>query len=205
MDLFAEEFDSQKKIRESLRQDGKLGINVSAVEGSLLGFLLQLIQAQTVVEIGTLYGYSTTWIARSLSDRGRVISIEFNPENFEKASDLIENSTFKDRIELLQGDAVQVLKTLRGPFDACFIDANKGGYMEYLKWAMENVRPGGLIVGDNTFLFGHVYGADKPWVDMNSGPIETMKLFNETLAQSKNFRAVMIPTSEGMTVAQRLS
>ena len=87
-DLFVKESSLHQEIRQSLDQDGKLGINVSTYEGGLLKFLIQLMGSKNILEIGTLYGYSTLWLAEAVPTDGKVLSLEKNPENFKKAQDL---------------------------------------------------------------------------------------------------------------------
>lgn len=201
--LFGEEDQALKDVRQALQRDGKEGINIGPSEGALLHTLVKLGRVKTAVEIGTLYGYSAIWMARALPDDGRLYCVEKSEENFKKAADLIGASEVADKISLIQGDAAEVLEDLagKGPFDLVFIDANKGGYGKYLDWAEDNVRQGGLIVGDNTFLFGHVYGEGKTDSKMGPNPIQTMREFNLRLAQSDKYTSCLIPTDEGMTVA----
>lgn len=192
------------RIRERLQADGKEGINVSAHEGKLLQLLVKISGARTVLEVGTLYGYSTLWLAEAVGAQGRVTTLELSAENARAAQALFVETPFKDRIELIEGDALESMQKLSDKkYDFIFIDANKSGYPEYLKWAMQMVNPGGLIVGDNTFLFGHMYG--KPFDDFSIGKngIEAMRVFHQTLAQSKDFFTTMIPTHQGLTVAWR--
>ena len=201
--LFVKESSLHEEIRQSLDADGKLGINVDSYEGGLLKFLVQLTKAQTVLEIGTLYGYSTLWFAEALPANGRVISLEKSEEHYEKAKALLQKSELNSKIDLQCGDALELLKEVKFQPDFIFIDADKGGYGAYLDWAMEHVAPGGLIVGDNTFLFGHVYG--EPWMEKTTKKAkDSMNYFNETLASNSNFRSIMLPTVEGMTIAQKL-
>lgn len=200
--LFAQETEDLKAVRTALMEDDKYGINVGAYEGKLLKFLLKLIQAKTVVEIGTLYGYSTLWMAQALPQDGKIISIEKNEAHHNRAMSLIAASKHTEKVELHCGDALNILEGLKVKPDAIFIDADKGNYKNYLNWAMENVRSGGLIIGDNTFLFGHMIGEDRG-ERASQKAIEAMTAFNETLANSEDFVSVMIPTHEGMTLAMK--
>jgi predicted O-methyltransferase YrrM len=202
--LFGRETSHHVAIREALARDGKEGINVGAAEGAILRFLLGLIKAKAVVEVGTLYGYSTLFIAESLPADGKVISLEKNPNHYSEAKRLLESTPYAQKITLLQGDALESLRSLGEiEADAVFIDADKPNYPNYLDWALKHVRVGGLIIGDNTFLFGHVIGEDRGQAT-SAKALTAMKVFNETLAQNPDFRSVMIPTFEGMTVAERL-
>ncbi len=204
LENFAHETADLAAVRERLIADGKFGINVSAGEGSLLRFLVGVIQPKLIVEVGTLYGYSTLWMAQALPADGRILTLEYSAEHFSRAREHFAKSSLASKIEIRHGDAKELLKGINAQPDLVFIDADKPGYRHYLDWALSAVRVGGVIIGDNTFLFGHMIGEDRG--DKTSpAAIESMRYFNTTLAHAKNFRAAMIPTYEGMTVAQRLN
>ena len=188
------------KIKKALFDTGKTGIHIDPYEGQLLGLWLKSIQAQSVVEIGTLYGYSTLWMAKFLPSHGKIISIERELEHYEMARQLLEPTAQYGQIELRHGEALQVLSELNNTYDVVFIDADKANYMNYLVWADTHVRSGGLIIGDNTLLFGHLIG-EGPEEEKTSSPIEVMRNFNTFLSDPQKYDSVMIPTYEGMTVA----
>jgi predicted O-methyltransferase YrrM len=201
-DLFAPEDTTLRAVQKSISDNGLRPINVGAEEGKLLQILLKLAGAKTVVEVGTLVGYSTIWIARSLPEGGKVYSFEREEKTAKVAKENINNSDVADKVEILVGDAHAKLKEIEnhGPFDAIFIDAEKQGYCKYLDWAEKNLRKGGLIIGDNTFLFGLVYNEDeseKKYADS----IPVMKEFNQRLADKTKYDGIIIPTVEGLTVA----
>jgi predicted O-methyltransferase YrrM len=201
---FCREDEDLVRVRERLIADGKFGINVGSSEGKFLQFLVGLTRPKRIVEIGVLYGYSTLWMAKALDPDGQIVAIEKDEKNFKVAQELIGQSQVCDRVILRQGDAREILKDLDFKPDFIFIDADKGGYREYLDWAMAQVQVGGLIVGDNTFLFGHIIGEDRG-ERASAAALAAMTYFNETLARSPHFRAVMVPSHEGITLAQRLS
>lgn len=201
--LFAQEDSYLKNIRESLRSDKKEGINIDPYEGRFLQLIISIANISTVVEIGTLYGYSTLWIARALPSHGKIISFESNLENYEKAKALLSKTEVWSRVDLRFGDAHSLLNELHGPFDMAFIDANKSGYTGYLDWSEKNIRKDGLIVGDNTLLFGHMVGRDRG-IEMPERAITVMREFNQRLSDSSRYRSVLVPTLEGMTIAQKL-
>jgi predicted O-methyltransferase YrrM len=201
--LFAQEDADLQRVREALVQDRRYGVNVGAHEGKFLQFLVGLVAPKVVVEIGVLYGYSTLWMAKGLPPDAKIIALEKDDKCFQRASELIAASEVANKIELRHGDAREILASMDKSVDMVFIDADKPGYRHYLDWAMKHVRVGGLIVGDNTFLFGHMQGEDCG-EKTSPAAIESMKYFNETLAVAKNFRSIMVPTYEGMTLGQRL-
>lgn len=210
---FAHEDKHLKNIAEALRKDDKFGINVGAGEGQFLQFLIGLVKPKLAIEIGMLYGYSTLWMARALSEGAKLISIEVDVDNYKKAKELISQDTsVGSRLDFRNGNGLDVLAQISKEISAqklprpdfIFVDADKANYRNYLDWAMEHIRVGGVIVGDNTFLFGHMIGEDRG-EKTSVAALESMRYFNETLANAKNFRATIIPTYEGMTVAHRLS
>jgi len=180
-------------------------IQIGAEEGKLLQMFISLHNVKTVVEVGTLGGYSTIWMARALPEGGHIYTLNKDQLHIEIARDAFARSGLQERITMLEGDAHDALPTLnaKGPFDMIFIDADKISYNDYLDWAEENIRPLGLIIADNTLLFGSI--ADKePPADMAPSTWHSMQLFNERLADSSKYFSVLIPTQEGLTVAVKL-
>jgi predicted O-methyltransferase YrrM len=135
-------------------------IAVSPAQGKLLGILARSIGARRILELGTLAGYSTIWLARALPAGGRLITLEANPAYAELASANIANAGLSDTVELRQGRALDTLPLLAAeggePFDFIFIDADKQNTPEYFKWALELTRAGSLIVTDNVIRDGAV-------------------------------------------------
>ncbi|MCB0419693.1 MAG: O-methyltransferase [Bdellovibrionales bacterium] len=201
--LFAPEDSSLKKIRGELTGTVFEGINVAPFEGRFLQMLIELSRATKIVEIGTLFGYSTLWMARALPEEGKVFSIDRNQENHRKAKEFFKNIPEREKVQLMCGDGLDMLYAIEShaPFDMVFIDANKGGYLYYLDWAEKFVRPGGLIIGDNTLLFGHVCDAPTKEVNITETQVQIMREFNERMSDPKKFTSVLLPTREGMTIA----
>jgi caffeoyl-CoA O-methyltransferase len=173
-------------------RDQMPAIQVGISEGRLLEVLVRLIGARRAVEIGTLAGYSAIRIARALGDGGRLWSLEVVPEHAEVARRNIAAAGLTDRVEVVLGAALAVLPTLdqHGPFDAVFIDADKERYDQYGRWAAANLRSGGLLIGDNAFLFGNL---------LEETPAAlAMRRFHEEAARA--FDSVCIPTPDGMLV-----
>jgi predicted O-methyltransferase YrrM len=178
------------------------GWQVAPEEGKLLQLLITLRGVRTVVEIGTLAGYSAIWMARALPQDGHLYTLGKDPAHNALAKKFIGESDVADRITLIEGDARDTLPTLqsKGPFDMVFIDADKLAYPDYLDWAEANLRPGGLVVGDNTLLFDAA-ALDAPPEGTAPATWNAMRRFNERLADEKNYFAMMIPTAEGLSVA----
>lgn len=130
--------------------------DVSAVQGKFLALLVQLTGARRVLEIGTLGGYSTIWMARALQPGGCVTSIERDLLRAQVALDNCRAAGCADRVDIRTGEAREVLAQLDGPFDLIFIDADKPSNPTYLEWALKLARPGSVIVGDNVVRGGAV-------------------------------------------------
>lgn len=202
--LYAQEDDLLSSIVTELEQRN-IAIQVGAEEGRLLQLLIALHQVKTIVEIGTLAGYSTIWMARALPDGGHIYTINKDPEHVKMAGSFFSQCECAGRITQLAGDAHIVLPELAGkaPFDMVFIDADKIGYPAYLDWAEQNIRTGGLIVADNSLLGGAV-AEDSPPAGMPVTRWKNMRIFNERLADKSKYNASIIPTKEGLSVAIKL-
>jgi predicted O-methyltransferase YrrM len=141
-------------------------IQVSPPQGKLLQILARTVGARTMLEFGTLGGYSTILLARALPEDGRLISLEANPDYAEVARASIEKAGLAERVELRVGPALEALPALAekgaGPFDLTFIDADKVNTPNYFAWALDHTRPGGLIVADNVVRNGSLAEASSP-------------------------------------------
>ncbi len=167
-------------------------IQVGPSEGKLLQLLLRLASAKKVVEVGTLIGYSAINMARALPADGHVWSVEFEPRHAEVARGNIAAAGLAEKISVHVGAGTDVLPTLasHGPFDAVFIDADKQNYDHYGRWAIANLRSGGLVLGDNAYLFGKLLDED------DRG--RAMRSFHELVAASCD--SVCIPTPDGLVL-----
>ena len=175
--------------------DGIPAIQVGPSDGKLIALALRLIQAAKVVEVGTLIGYSAIHMARALAPGGRLWSVEFEPRHAELARDNLAAAGVADRVTVLVGAGRDVLPTLapHAPFDAVFIDADKVNYDFYGQWAIENVRPGGLVIGDNAYLFGELLD--------DSDRARAMRKFHELVAA--HCESVCAPTPDGLVIGIR--
>jgi predicted O-methyltransferase YrrM len=138
-------------------------ISVSPAHGKLLHLLARLRGAKRILEIGTLGGYSTIWLARALPADGRLITLEYEPKHAEVARANIDRAGIGDRVEIRVGRALDTLPKLAAeglePFDLCFIDADKENNAAYFDWALKLARPGSLILVDNVVRDGRVVDA----------------------------------------------
>jgi predicted O-methyltransferase YrrM len=160
--------------------------DVSAPQGALLELLARLVGARAVLEIGTLAGYSTRWLARALPPGGRVVTLEAEPRYAEVAR---RNLAGFDAVEVIVGPALETLPRLEGPFDLVFIDADKRSNAEYLAWALRLSRPGTLIVADNVVRGGEI--ADGSSADPS---VQGVRAFFDAVAAEPRLRATAIQT-----------
>jgi len=136
-------------------------IAVSAQQGKFLSLLAGAIQARRIVEIGTLGGFSTIWLARGAGPDGRVVTLEYEPKHAEVARANIDRAGVGDRVEVVVGAALETLPTVTGgPFDLVFIDADKENNVGYLEWAVRLTRPGSVILVDNVIREGAILSPD---------------------------------------------
>jgi len=186
---------------QSLDKAGMPQHSISPNQGKFLQILVKLCAAKNILEIGTLGGYSTIWLARALPSNGKVISIELNSKYAEVAQNNINNAGVQDKVELRVGEALEVLKEIEDTFDMVFIDAHKPSYIQYFEWVLKHAHPGTLIVADNVIREGKV-------LDTNSSDekVVGVQQFNEMLATNAEVFATIISTVgtkgyDGMAIA----
>jgi predicted O-methyltransferase YrrM len=195
-DLFAPVDDSLAAALKANEQAGLPQIDVTPLQGKFLEFLVRATGARRVLEIGTLGGYSTIWMARALPTDGLLVTLELVPHHAQVARQNLQNAGVAGRVEIVVGPATETLPTLEsntsgrgGPFDLIFIDADKHGYPEYLVWALSLSRPGTVIVADNVVRQGRVIDAKSS--DPN---IEGVRRFAEMVAAEPRLSATVLQT-----------
>jgi predicted O-methyltransferase YrrM len=149
-------------LTEALEANAAAGLapaDVSPTQGRLLELLARLCGAQAILEIGTLGGYSTIWLARALPPHGRLVTLEADPHHAEVARANLARAGLCEVVEIVEGPALETLPGVAGPFDLVFIDADKERSADYLTLALERARPGTLIVADNVVRGGAVVDA----------------------------------------------
>ena len=192
-----------REIRERSAAAGLPDIQLTALDARHLEVLVRAAGARRAVEIGTLAGYSGVAILRGLSPDGTLDTFELDPAHARVAEETFRRAGFAARARVHVGPALERLRSIEaaGPYDLCFIDADKGGYPAYLDWAARNLRSGGLVIGDNAFLFGEI---GTPRADPPGETVEAMRAFHQHLASGKHFRATTLPTGEGLALGVRL-
>lgn len=180
-------------------------INVSPLQGKFLHILAQIHGAKRILELGTLAGYSTIWLARALPSEGKLITLEAIPKHAEVARNNLDRAGLSNQVEIRVGSAIETLPQLaaegQAPFDFVFIDADKANNPEYFTWALKLTRCGSVIVVDNVIRNGAVIDAESS--DEN---IQGVRRFNALLAAESRVKATTIQTVgskgyDGFTIA----
>jgi predicted O-methyltransferase YrrM len=202
--LFAPEDDKLTRNTTAVRAAGMPAINVSAAQGKLLYILTKIAGARRVLEIGTLGGYSTTWLARALPAGGRVVSLELDPQHAGVARQNVEGVAPGVTIDIRVGDAAAALRAMIDardpPFDVVFIDADKPRYVEYLDLVLPLSRPGTVILADNLIRHGLVLDAatDDP-------SAQGARAYNAAIAEHPRLESIVLPilrdTIDGLSIS----
>jgi caffeoyl-CoA O-methyltransferase len=162
------------------------------VVGRLLETLVFVIQPRLVVEVGTYAGTSALAMAGGLPPGGRIVTLELSDEHADWAQAGIDASPYADRIEIRRGPALDTLATIDGPIDFCFIDADKGGYVDYYEAVLPKLSEHGLIAADNTLRGGRVLEAG-----------DEMDAFNRHVAADPRTTQVLLTVRDGVTLIRR--
>lgn len=203
--LVGNEDEALKSTDRSIGESHLPPISVSPNQGKFLHVLAKTCRAKKILEIGTLAGYSTIWMARALPTDGKLITLEFDPHHAKVAETNIANAGLSKNVEVRTGKALDLLPKLydnkEGPFDMIFIDADKPPYTEYFQWSLKLSHPGTLIVADNVIREGRV-------LDSNSTDemVIGVQRFNSFLANASEVTSTIIQTvgskmHDGMALA----
>jgi caffeoyl-CoA O-methyltransferase len=169
------------------------------LQGRILSMLSTMIQPKRILEIGTFAGYSALCLAEGLPIDGKLITIEIDDEMEDFARSFFEKSPYKEKIELLIGDSLQLIPTLNEQFDLVFIDADKRDYCAYYEAVFDKVVPGGYIFADNTLWDGKVV---EPLV-ANDKQTEGVLAFNNYIATDNRIEKVILPLRDGLTLIRK--
>jgi predicted O-methyltransferase YrrM len=169
--------------------------------GRLLAVLCRVLDP-VVLEVGTAIGYSTLHMAEQLRN-GRVVTLERDPERAAQARSYLERAGVADRVEIMEGDALETLASLEGPFDLLFVDASKGEYARYIELAEPKLTERALMVVDNLLMSGEVAlpeGAETRW---NPDSVASARRLNSDLLGSDTWLACVLPVGDGIGIAAR--
>ncbi len=169
------------------------------VMGSFLTLFSQMISPSQILEIGTYTGYSAICLAKGLQDGGRLITLEANDELRNIAIEFFGKANMADSIELINGDAIQILQRLSGPFDLVFVDANKEEYADYYQLILDKVKPGGYILVDNVLWGGKVLNNKER--DPSTSAIRN---FNRMITDDSRVENMLLPIRDGLMIIKKL-
>jgi len=204
-ELFGDEDDCLKSIEQSITDNDIPAISIAPTQGKLLHILAKLCRAKRILELGTLAGYSTVWMARALPEDGKLITVEYDPKHAAVASRNFIQCGVDGKIELRTGKAMDILSEMvlqqEPPFDMIFIDADKPPYKEYFESALKLSKPGTLIIADNVIREGAVMDRDS-----TDERVVGVRRLNDYLAQCKEVTATIFQTvgtkeHDGMAIA----
>ena len=204
-DLFNRPDEALTAAEQSHKLEDIPLINVSPNLGKLLFLFAKLTNAKKILEVGTLAGYSTIWMAKALPKDGKLISLEVDPRHAEVARKNIDRAGLSSKVEIRIGKAIDLLPELleehAGPFDMIFIDADKPPYTEYYQWALKLSRKGTLIIADNVIRDGKVLDPDH-----NDPMVKGAQRFNKTIASDSRVSATILQNVgvkeyDGMAIA----
>ena len=175
---------------------------VGPVVGQFLYQLAKVHQARTVFEMGSAVGYSTIWWARAVGEKGRVVYTDGDPRNAEEARRYFDQAGVGNRVEVLVGDALELLSARNEHFDIIFNDVDKEDYPRVPKLALPRLRPGGLFITDNVLWRGAVASNDPR--DSADVVTSAIREFNRALCQSPELITTIIPLRDGVSIALKI-
>ncbi len=193
--LLAPEDGMLRSVIDSLDVEGMPQHSVFPNQGKLLQILIKLGGVKRILEIGTLGGYSTTWMARALSADGKLISIELDPSYAAVAKKNIKRAKLQNKVEIKVGEALTVLKQIdktAGKFDLFFFDAHKPSYIKYFNWALKHSHKGTLIIADNVIRDGKVLNRKN-----KEEKVIGVQKFNKMLSKNKKVSSTIITNASG--------
>ncbi|HSJ33492.1 MAG TPA: O-methyltransferase [Acidimicrobiia bacterium] len=190
--------DGVERAWEQARELERSSMQISPDQAVLVRLLLRAVGAERVLEIGTFLGLSALVMAEAVGPEGRIVCLDRSEEWTAEARKLWEEGGVSERIELHLGDAHETVRTLEGSFDAVLIDADKSGYLDYLDQVTPRLRPGGLLLVDNTLWYGKVTDPGDISTDT-----EAIREFNRVLADHSDYEVAVVAVGDGLSVALR--
>lgn len=199
------ESDVLRRLRSDTQRMPQASMQISPEQGQFMALLVKLIGAKQCIEVGTFTGYSSTSVALALPEDGHVLCLDVSADFTEKARSVWSEAGVSDKITLRLGAAKDSLEELvrvgqSGAYDFAFIDADKSNYINYYELILELIRPGGLVVIDNTLWSGAV--ADP---QQNTPDTLAIREFNEHVHADRRVDMSLLPVGDGMTLARKRS
>ncbi len=170
------------------------------VQGDFLAIFSKLLQPKRILEIGTFTGYSALALAGGLQDDGKLFTIELREEDAATAKSYFDRSAFKDKIQLLIGDAKKIIPNLQEMWDIVFIDADKQGYIDYYELILPFVKTNGVIIADNILFHGQVL--EEPIKGKNAQAIQA---FNQHVKADKRTEQVLLTVRDGLSIIRKIA
>lgn len=169
------------------------------LQGTFLQMIIHMIKPAAILEIGTFTGYSAICLAQGLQAGGRLTTIDCNPEMEDFAKPYFEEAGLSDKVNMIVGDASEIIANMEGPFDLVFIDADKENYVSYFKMVFPKVAPGGFILADNTLWYGRVIepGAES---DRETAGITR---FNKYILHHPGIEHMLLPLRDGIMIVRK--
>jgi caffeoyl-CoA O-methyltransferase len=203
--LLGHEDEALIAATNSLKEAGMPAISISPNQGKFLQILALLCNAKNILELGTLAGYSTIWMARALPKDGKLITLEFDPKHAAVAQKNIERAGLSAQVHIKTGKALDILPQLHaegaGPFDMIFIDADKPPYADYFQWALRLSRPGTLIVADNVIREGKILNENSTDAAVGGAQRFNKMLGASTAVTATILQMVGVKEYDGMALA----
>ncbi len=202
--IAVEETETQKALRAETQKLKQAQMQISVFQGQFMQWLVQLINAKKIIEIGVFTGYSSLTMALAMPKDGKIIACDINEEWTEIAKQFWQQANVAEKIELHLQPAIQTLTELlssdnQNTFDLAFIDADKANYLHYYEAVLPLIRPNGLILFDNVFLSGRVIDPNA-----NDAGVITMRKLNQLLHQDKRVNITTLPIADGLTLARKI-
>ncbi len=169
------------------------------VQGRFLSFISQLMRPKSILELGTFTGYATLCLAEGLSENGMITTIEVNEEMEPLATKYFEKAGLGDRIQMLIGDAIEVMSDLNDQYDLVFIDAKKSDYPKYYEMIIDKVNPGGVIIADNVIWYGKV--AEE--IRSNDMKTKALQEFNAMVQHDPRVENFILPVRDGLNIVRK--
>ncbi|MDP3557244.1 MAG: O-methyltransferase [Bacteroidota bacterium] len=201
---YCEDFsEKESELLKELNRETNLKINQPRMlsghlQGRLLSFLSKLIKPNQILEIGTYTGYSALCLAEGLTENGKLITIDPNEETNHFAQQFFNKSFYKDKIEIIEGQANSIIPTLKQKFDIVFIDADKKNYVLYYELIIDKVKAGGLIIADNVLWSGKVIEKS---MDNDTLAIHQ---FNQKVNSDPRVENLLLPVRDGLMLLRKL-